>query len=60
MFSVKEILSMGAQFLILAIFAALLVFYGVAFWHWRNDGKQRPGRREHPSSPAAHARSLGR
>jgi len=50
---------MVAQFLILAIFAALMVFYGVAFWHWRNDGKQRRGRGENPSSPVAHARSFG-
>ena len=56
----KEIPSMVAQFLILAILAALMVFYGVAFWQWRNDGKQRHVRRENPSSPVANARSFGR
>lgn len=56
----KEIPSMVAQFLILAILAALMVFYVVAFWQWRNDGKQRHVRRENPSSPVANARSFGR
>jgi hypothetical protein len=56
----KEIPSMVAQFLILAIFAVLMLFYGVAFWQWRNDGKQRHVRRENPSSPVANARSFGR
>jgi hypothetical protein len=56
----KEIPSVVAQFLILAIFAALMVFYGVAFWQWRNDGRQRHVRRENSSSPVANARSFGR
>jgi hypothetical protein len=50
---------MVAQILIPAIFAATMVFYGFAFWHWRNDGKQRNVRRENPSSPVADARSFG-
>jgi hypothetical protein len=28
------------QLLILAAFAALMVFYGLAFWHWRGDAKR--------------------
>jgi hypothetical protein len=51
---------MVAQFLILAIFAALMVFYGLVFWHWQNDGKQRHVRRGNPSSPVANASSFGR
>jgi hypothetical protein len=35
----KEILTLVMQFLILSIFIGLLVFYGLVFWHWRNDGK---------------------
>jgi hypothetical protein len=58
-FSIKEILNMIVQFLITAIFAALMVFYGLAFWHWRNDGKQRDAKRENSSRPVAHARTLG-
>jgi hypothetical protein len=55
----REISSMVAQILIPAIFAATMVFYGFAFWHWRNDGKQRNVRRENPSSPAANAGTFG-
>jgi hypothetical protein len=55
----KENVNMVVQFLIPAIFAALMVFYGVAFWHWRNDGKQRNVRRENSSSPVANARTFG-
>jgi hypothetical protein len=50
---------MIVQFLITAIFAALMVFYGLAFWHWRNDGKQRDAKRENSSRPVAHARTFG-
>jgi hypothetical protein len=35
-----EILIVTAQVLILAVFVALMVFYGLAFWHWRNDAKR--------------------
>jgi hypothetical protein len=38
---VREILIIGAQFLILASFVALVIFYGFVFWHWRNDAKGR-------------------
>jgi hypothetical protein len=55
----EEILSMVAQFLIPAIFAALMVFYGLVFWHWRNDGKKRDVRRENPSRPVANVRTFG-
>jgi hypothetical protein len=37
----KEIFIIGAQFLILASFGALVVFYSLVFWHWRNDAKRR-------------------
>jgi hypothetical protein len=47
----KEILIIGAQFLILASFIALVIFYGLVFWHWRNDAKGRGVRhRGWPSS----------
>jgi hypothetical protein len=36
----REILIIGAQFLILAGFVALVIFYGLVFWHWRNDAKR--------------------
>jgi len=55
----KETLNVVAQFLIIAIFAALMVFYGLAFWHWRNDGKKRDVRRHTTSSPVANARTFG-
>jgi hypothetical protein len=50
---------MVAQFLIAAIFAALMVFYGLAFWHWRNDGKQHNAKRENSSRPVANAKAFG-
>jgi cbb3-type cytochrome oxidase subunit 3 len=55
----NEILIVVAQFLILSIFVMLMVFYGLVFWHWRNDGKQRDVRRKNPSSPVANARTFG-
>lgn len=58
-FNRKEILVMLAQFLILSIFVAFVVFYGFVFWHWRNDGKQHDGRRKNPSNPVANARTFG-
>ena len=48
---VREILIIAAQFLILASFVALVVFYGLVFWHWRNDAKQRDYR--HHSWPSS-------
>jgi hypothetical protein len=42
----KEILIVAAQVLILAIFVALMVFFGLVFWYWRNDAKGRDLRRE--------------
>ena len=49
----REILIIGAQFLILASFVALVIFYGLVFWHWRNDAKGRVVRhRDWPSSIA--------
>jgi hypothetical protein len=50
---------MVAQFLILSIFVALVVFYGFVFWHWRNDGKQHHGRRKNSSNPVANASTFG-
>ena len=41
----KEILIVAAQVLILAIFVALMVFFGLVFWYWRNDAKGRDFRR---------------
>jgi hypothetical protein len=41
----KEILIVAAQVLILAIFVALMVFFGLVFWFWRNDAKGRGLRR---------------
>jgi cbb3-type cytochrome oxidase subunit 3 len=35
-----EILIVTAQVLILAVFAALIMFYGLVFWYWRNDAKK--------------------
>lgn len=58
--TMKEVLIMVAQFVILSIFVMLMAFYGFVFWRWRNDGKQRHVRRETPSSPVANARSFGR
>jgi hypothetical protein len=54
----KEILIVAAQVLILAIFVALMVFYGVAFWYWRNDAKGRDLRRENSSKRVTNARTL--
>jgi hypothetical protein len=59
LFAMKEILIMVAQFLILSIFVILMVFYGLVFWHWRNDGKQRDVRRGHSSKPVTNARTFG-
>jgi hypothetical protein len=56
----KEVLNMVARFLILSIFVALMVFYGLVFWHWRNDGNQRDARRENSPNPIANARAFGR
>jgi hypothetical protein len=58
-FTVKEILIMVVQFLILSIFVMLMAFYGLAFWHWRNDGKHRDAKRENSSNPVASARTSG-
>jgi hypothetical protein len=58
-FTMKEILIMVTQFLILSIFVALVVFYGFVFWHWRNDGKQHDVRRKNSSNPVANARTFG-
>ena len=58
MFGMKEILNMVGQFLIIAILAALMVFYGLAFWHWRHDGKQRDAKRETSSRPVANAKTF--
>ena len=59
MFAMNEILIMVAQFLILSIFLALMMFYGLVFWHWRNDGKQRDVRRKNLSNPVANGRTFG-
>jgi hypothetical protein len=48
---VKEIFIIGAQFLILASFVALVAFYGFVFWHWRNDAK--PRNMEHHNWPSS-------
>jgi len=50
---------MVAQFLILSIFIMLMMFYGLVFWHWRNDGKQRDVRHKNLSNPVANARTVG-
>jgi len=55
----KELVIMVAQFLILSIFVALVVFYGFVFWHWRNDGKEHDVRRTHSSRAIANARTFG-
>lgn len=59
MFTMKEILIMVVQFLILSIFVIFMLFYGLVFWHWRNDGKQRDVRRGHSSKPVTNARTFG-
>ena len=41
--------------LIFAIFIALVVFYGLVFWHWWNDAKSRylrPSKSVPSSNPA--------
>jgi hypothetical protein len=58
-FTMKEIVIMVAQVLILSVFVALVVFYGFAFWHWRKDGKPDDVRRKNSSRPVANARTLG-
>jgi len=58
-FAMNEILIMVAQFLILSIFLALMMFYGLVFWHWHNDGKQRDVRRKYLSNPVVNARTSG-
>ena len=55
----KEVLIMVVQFLILSIFVALMVFYGLVFWHWRNDGKQRDVRRVNSPNPITNVRTFG-
>jgi hypothetical protein len=51
---VKEIFIIGAQFLILACFVALVVFYGLVFWHWRNDARRHDsGHHSWPDSIAS-------
>jgi hypothetical protein len=37
---VTEIFIIGVQLLVLATFVALTVFYGIVFWHWRDDEKK--------------------
>jgi hypothetical protein len=54
-FSMKEVMIMVVQFLILSIFVAVMVFYGFVFWHWRNDGKRGDVRRENSPNPVAKA-----
>jgi len=41
----KEIWIVAGKLLILAAFIASMAFYGVVFWHWRNEAK---GREERP------------
>jgi len=36
----RDISIVITQLLILAAFAASMVFYGLAFWHWRSDAKR--------------------
>jgi hypothetical protein len=58
-YGMKEILTIAGQFLILSIFVALMAFYGLAFWHWRNDGRHRDAKRENSSNSVASARTSG-
>ena len=37
----REILFIGTRLLMLSILVALMVFYGLVFWHWQNDAKRR-------------------
>jgi hypothetical protein len=47
------------QYLVPPLFAASLAFYGIVFWHWRNDGKQRDARRKNSARAAADASGFG-
>ena len=58
-FTMKEMLIIVAQFLILSIFVALVVFYGFVFWHWRSDGKRHDVGRKNSSRPVANATPFG-
>jgi energy-converting hydrogenase Eha subunit F len=40
-FIMNEIRIILTLALIFAIFIALVVFYGLVFWHWWNDAKSR-------------------
>jgi hypothetical protein len=53
----REILIVGVQVLIIAIFVTLLAFYGFVFWHWRNDARRHDLPREDQRSSVAHATS---
>jgi hypothetical protein len=55
-FIMREVLSVGGQALILLSFVALLAFYGLVFWHWRNDTKRRDLGREDWPNPVAGSR----
>jgi hypothetical protein len=37
---VREVFVIAVQIVILASFVALVGFYGIVFWHWRNDAKK--------------------
>jgi len=41
----REILVVAAQLMVVAVLVAAEVFFGVVFWHWRNEEKRRDLRR---------------
>jgi hypothetical protein len=49
-FIMKEIWIVAEKLLILAAVIASIAFYGLVFWHWRNEGKGREGSQEIPGA----------
>ena len=49
----KEIWIVAGKLLSLAGFIASTAFYGLVFWHWRNEAKQKEGRSPGQENPYA-------
>ena len=52
-FIMREIWIVAGKLLILAALIASMAFYGLVFWHWRNEVKGREGRPLGQENPGA-------
>jgi hypothetical protein len=54
----REILVIGMQMLIIAVFVTLFAFYGFVFWHWRNDTRRHDLLRESYRGPVTRRKTI--